>query len=178
MALTLLTTTMVVEGEHWVRIVEARHSKLPGVPHSPGRQKTTCVGSSSWSVVEAGAVVEAEAVGTIGSTEVEAEAEAGAVGSGGSMVVPVLCSVELGWGGQTDERESLCLETKRLRPALSIASCRPLKEGAELTRVLLCVGDGGQGHAHHMHKHRRKEGRDHRLCCLARWILPSPASFA
>jgi len=22
----------------------ARHSKLPGVPHSPGRQKTTCVG--------------------------------------------------------------------------------------------------------------------------------------
>lgn len=106
MALTRLTTTMVLEGEEWVRIVVARHFKLPGVPHRPGRQNTTCVGSSgSWAVVEG-----AGARAGIAPTEMEA----GVVGRGGSMVVLIACACG-GWGGVgRSDSESLCLETKKI----------------------------------------------------------------
>ena len=71
------------EAEQLARSVVARHSRFPGVPHSPGRQKTTCVGSCSWAVVVEARIALAEVEGW-------AEAEAVAVaGSGASVVVLV-----------------------------------------------------------------------------------------
>lgn len=94
-----------------VRIVVAKHSNFPGLPHRPGRQKTTCVGSSWAVVVEAvggaGAVVEAEVLALVveavvgacnALAEAEPEAEAPAAGSGASSIVLMTLWVGVGSG--------------------------------------------------------------------------------